>query len=243
MTASKQYYIMPETQTQVKTLKNSSSILIGREGEQPFPISEKFDGVSRRHAIVRVLGRDSRGEDIWEIENLKDSNVTYVREPGGDWMQVQKIRISPDTEIKLGAAHSYSFLANRLREADPNNYAYEFSRLQFIIGNLKHDTAVEQEKIDKRKRFHKLMMIIGAVVAVLGVVLTKTSLPDGFGWATAITGLSPIILYMRMLSSPDMKELNAKKQELAQIKRCPKCGRPISEEDIRNSLCPYCGAH
>lgn len=191
MTASKQYYIMPETQTQVKTLKNSSSILIGREGEQPFPISEKFDGVSRRHAIVRVLGRDSRGEDIWEIENLKDSNVTYVREPGGDWMQVQKIRISPDTEIKLGAAHSYSFLANRLREADPNNYAYEFSRLQFIIGNLKHDTAVEQEKIDKRKRFHKLMMIIGAVVAVLGVVLTKTSLPDGFGWATAITGLSP----------------------------------------------------
>ena len=148
MTASKQYYIMPETQTQVKTLKNSSSILIGREGEQPFPISEKFDGVSRRHAIVRVLGRDSRGEDIWEIENLKDSNVTYVREPGGDWMQVQKIRISPDTEIKLGAAHSYSFLANRLREADPNNYAYEFSRLQFIIGNLKHDTAVEQEKID-----------------------------------------------------------------------------------------------
>ena len=62
------------------------TIILGREGNQPFPIKDEFDGVSRKHAQITI---NDHGD--WFLEDLDSANGTYIRdESTGEMLPVTK---------------------------------------------------------------------------------------------------------------------------------------------------------
>ena len=63
--------------------------IIGRQGTQPFPISDAYYHVSTRHALITI---DEQGQ--WWIEDLNSTNGTYIQDSTtGEFVRVQKKRI------------------------------------------------------------------------------------------------------------------------------------------------------
>ena len=75
------------------------TIILGKEGNQPFKINADANGVSRRHAQITITDSNE-----WYIEDLNSTNGTYIRdEKTGLLIPIAgKRRITPMTFIFLG---------------------------------------------------------------------------------------------------------------------------------------------
>ena len=67
-------------------------IIIGREGNQPFPITQ--DGVSGRHASLTI-----RTDGTWVLEDLNSMNGTYIRNKDFVFERVGRKVIEKDTVL------------------------------------------------------------------------------------------------------------------------------------------------
>ena len=158
-------------------------IIIGREGNQPFPITQ--DGVSGRHASLTI-----RTDGTWVLEDLNSTNGTYIRNKDFVFERVGRKVIEKDTIIRLGSddtIRSLQFMAVRL-VAGPKDFSFEFGLLKSKWDGL-------MERRDKLEKQIALMsyLPVGASVLLLGATISVNDIHVIRGVMFLPSILSPVI--------------------------------------------------
>ena len=207
----------------------AQTIIIGRGGDQPFPISGNM--VSKNHAQVTI---DDDGR--WILEDLNSANGTYVRDVNGNFVQVLKMTITPDTFICLGPSNSQgcTFYACHLVN-DKDDFSHEFS---LLMKYAKMYTA----EYEKKERQSTLIMKGIALISLL-LLLLSFAVEQGKAIMLLRVGTALSTLYS-LFANPkaDLKRINDK---ASNFYRCPRpgCYYKLSAKDIENCQCPKCKAH
>ena len=213
------------------------TIIVGREGNQPFPILE--EGVSRQHLQVVV---PNKMDDEWIVQDLNSANGTFVQQKDGTFERVSgTLRLTWDTVIRMGPANMYgrTFWLCQLTQTDANDFSLQFGKLNrqldsFIAGK-------KQQVEDSEKQKKRAMIIRGFFIAFVSIT-AFVLLPESMGYMRL--GALPIAGVIAALLFNESKNVNPS-QDYKAIFRCPngKCGRPLTEYDIRRAQCPACKAH
>ena len=215
--------------------------IIGRKGTQPFAIPESKERVSEQHAIVTI---DDNG--IWMLEDLDSSGNTYVYNSQGILVKVKKKRIDEFTKIVLADTTSmgYSFIAHHLIESDPENYRTEFLHTINKYKGIKQKYNELEEKMKTRRVFLNLVPPVVSAVLALGTRVVFSNNPNIIymiiGMMSVVTGLLSTLINLYVNKDTSLRDYATRMQKVI---TCPKCGRPLSEYDINNQICPVCKAH
>lgn len=204
-------------------------IIIGREGNQPFPITQ--DGVSGRHASLTI-----RTDGAWVLEDLNSTNGTYIRNKDFVFERVGRKVIEKDTIIRLGSddtIRSLQFMAVRL-VAGPKDFSFEFGLLKSKWDGL-------MERRDKLEKQIALMsyLPVGASVLLLGATISVNDIHVIRGVMFLPSILSPVI---NTFGKKKLKKLN---EEVKHTFVCPNpnCGMPLTETEVKLGKCLKCKAH
>ena len=204
-------------------------IIIGREGNQPFPITQ--DGVSGRHASLTI-----RTDGTWVLEDLNSTNGTYIRNKDFVFERVGRKVIEKDTIIRLGSddtIRSLQFMAVRL-VAGPKDFSFEFGLLKSKWDGL-------MERRDKLEKQIALMsyLPVGASVLLLGATISVNDIHVIRGVMFLPSILSPVI---NTFGKKKLKKLN---EEVKHTFVCPNpnCGMPLTETEVKRGKCLKCKAH
>lgn len=211
------------------------TIILGREGNQPFKIKDEVDGVSRQHAKLTISDNNE-----WFLEDLDSSNGTFVRdEDTGEPIPVRgRIRISPMTFVFLGPDNSRGccFFAKQAENYGDFTEEHEYLLLK------------EEEYENKAKELEakiKRIRIIGPI-AILIAVFSITGIPainNFLGvYATeiriALSSLSGIVI--ALYDGSTRKRLLQEERE----RRChcpnPCCSNRQKSKEIKNMKCSKC---
>lgn len=204
------------------------SFIIGREGNQPFTISQ--EGVSREHAKLTI---DDNGK--WTLEDLNSGNGTFIRNEEGDLEQIGKKTISERTYICLGPdnINGCKFYARQLNA--PKDYQREFDLLEEIDNDI-------EERLDKADDKSKLIRKAIAIISLVGFFGSFIVEDNGIRTmllrvSTAATGASS------MFYDPNKqkKQLKALREKLFGCPN-PACSHNLSSKEVRNRKCAKCGA-
>jgi len=204
------------------------SFIIGREGNQPFTISQ--EGVSREHAKLTI---DDNGK--WTLEDLNSGNGTFIRNEEGDLEQIGKKTISERTYICLGPdnINGCKFYARQL--IAPKDYQREFDLLEEIDNDI-------EERLDKADDKSKLIRKAIAIISMVGFFGSFIVEDNGIRTmllrvSTAATGASS------MFYDPNKqkKQLKALREKLFGCPN-PACSHNLSSKEVRNRKCAKCGA-
>jgi len=201
------------------------TVVIGRAGEQPFTID--VPGVSNRHA--RLIVED----DIWTIEDLNSTNGTFVQMADGSFVRVGSKRISPTTRVRLGDATALggiTFSARKVLGLE-DNYRDEFAQIEKTYDQMQQ----QLQKIRGQQRRRRLL------IAVVPLVLMMVSIPmqgmAGMWFMRGSLGVTSVLSLLLLNGDKERKLMEQNKKLLV----CPRCGRPLSEYDIK-SHSHVCGA-
>ena len=212
------------------------TLIVGREGNQPFTITE--EGVSRQHLQITVP--DQMG-GTWTVQDLGSANGTFIQKEDGSFEQMTGVRqCSWDTVIRMGPDNLYgrSFWLCQLTQTDPNDFSLQFSKLNRMLDEFAADKqrlTEEKEKQQKKAAITKAAILVGISLVVCAIpqlgMLRFVVLP--------IAGVIAPFLFKKKEGA------NLMTKDYKAFLRCPngKCGRPLSEHDIRRGQCPICKAH
>lgn len=205
------------------------TIIIGKEGDQPFKINSS--GVSRRHACITV----SDDGQSWMLEDLGSANGTFVRNPeNGLLRRAEKIEITPMTFICLGPdnAHGCSFYARQVLPENYDKYDQEYAYLRDV-------TQIYDEKLEKVDRNIRIIKYIGLIVNI-GMLGASFFLPSQnsiwlFRGGTLVTSL----LTMMYDGAAYKKRVEKERERFSHCPN-PNCNYKLRPADIINYQCPKC---
>lgn len=223
----------------------NKEFIIGREGNQPFPIPHKglpssSDSVHRQHAKITI---DEYGN--WTLEDLKgsDGNGTFIRDENGIFKRVYKTRIGEDTVIRLGngGQHSFIFMAHHVLATNPEDYSFEFRKVKDCFTKITDESNILQEKINKQNKSSRyLSPLLGFVLSIIPSLFVLDPKVDWILTRLCFL-IAPVLI--GLIYSNSNNGLKKIKDKAERLFVCPKCQRPISKHDINNQLCPVCKAH
>jgi len=208
----------------------STTITIGRKGNQPFPIQK--EAVSQEHARLTI---DDTGQ--WTLEDLNSTNGTYVRnDETGDFERIARKQIQEDTVIRLGNGGRFNeqvFMAHHLLEKNPDEYGWELNHvIQLYETRIKTALDALYAKNSKREVFSIIGTIGGLALSFLVKDLMLMRL---------CMALPPLIVTLLFMGTGGKMK---KVQELRnKIIVCPKCNRQLSDQEIKDRCCAKCQAH
>lgn len=215
----------------------AQEFIIGRQGNQTFPIADTYQGVSRKHARLTIAD-----DGQWWIENISGAkgNGVYLKTGPDRFERVEKRRISEDTIIRLGeGTHlSYTFMAHRVI-GRPGDYSYEFQALRKRFSQYKQ---AMQDLEDENKKRQKTVVNIRIYSMVIGVVLTVIMCLNKVN----LMGASPLIFcsLIATMAGQAFGPKPDKMRKLSQIRQaefvCPVCGNPMTDMAINNLRCQAC---
>lgn len=211
------------------------TIVLGREGDQPFSMKEDMDGVSRKHAQITITDNGD-----WYLEDLGSSNGTAIRdEKTGNLIPISgKRMITPMTFIFLGPDNSRGccFFAKQA-----NSYGDFMDEHQYLI--------IKEEEYDKRvqdlEKKIKRMRIAGPIIVICAVFLI-TCIP--FISNILGTHAMEIRCVLSVLSGilPTLYDGTSRKRELQNSIEhwhyCPNpcCSNKQTSKEIKNMKCSKC---
>lgn len=203
----------------------SRQIVIGKDGEQKFPIINA--GVSRQHARITITGNE------WILEDLNSTNGTYIRDKDGNFERVLTKRINEDTVIRLGdsSINGYTFWAHHVLAENPNDYAYEFAKIYQLREQL---IAEKKAAMVKSQQKAKILRIgITLIPALLSLFLTD------------IIHIRAVMIIPTIFMAfiPQRMGTEQIDNKIKNTLVCPKCGRPLSEYEIKSQQCMSCKSH
>ncbi|MDO4319308.1 MAG: FHA domain-containing protein [Bacteroidales bacterium] len=210
---------------------------IGRRGNQPFEIDPSLTYVHGEHARI-TISDDYRQ---WFIEDLKGNggNGIYLRNANGDFARVYSCRIQPTDIIRLGpeGARSVTFMARRV--LDPSLH-YEFSYIKSLDSQLRREEDEHNATVKKHTRNSIIAPVAGVVVAAL----IRLAVPMDPAIMIAMSSMATAgpLAFLRYRYKDDAERLKEIRARRAKIVVCPKCGRQLSDYDVRNSRCSVCKA-
>lgn len=202
---------------------------IGRDFEVPFPIEGKHASVSHNHASITVDG------DNWILCDNDSTNGTYV-EVDGEFRRCNRLKITPNTWIRLGEEGHRGYYFKARRVIRPNDYREDFKEIYEIF----------QEYEDAKGQLEVKRRVVKFVAPVLMLIC--------YGLSYCIPGiknnpnLSRLFILAPGLCSPFIQDVFINKLE-KKVKRlqgnliCPKCRRTLGKDDIINREHLFCHAH
>lgn len=215
--------------------------IIGRSGNQPFPIPVDKTFVSHQHATIRI---DDYGR--WTIIDNNSANGVYVRNSDGEYERVFQSEITPNTVVRLGPenVHSFEFWAQRVLAPDPNDYSVEFQALK---GMLEEQKELERKVEKKTELYNWISSASGAVACVLFLLYHAMTKKDGQGSSENVMmmrmmGMTMIPVLIKLFLPKPAKTLRRLREKRAKVIRCPKCGNPLSDHAVSQGFCPMCKA-
>lgn len=205
-------------------------ILLGTEGNQPFPINNQ--GVSRRHAEIII---DGNGQ--WTLADLNSTNGTFVRSQDGTLRRVSRVQITPMTFICLGPenANGCSFYARQV--LNPGNFTAEFE----YMCRKDHEFDREEESADRTARWVRLVIAAVSLLALVGSFVT----PRGSELQLLLLRLGSVVsLLSSLLYNPGEKKRKIIRHR-ERFHHCPnpKCSHILSSREVKNMECLRCKAH
>lgn len=200
-------------------------IVIGKNGEQKFPISNA--GVSRHHARITIT------DNGWLLEDLNSTNGTYVRNENGNFERVLSKHIHEDTVIRLGdsSINGYTFWAHHVLEENPNDYGYEFTKIGHLREQLMADRKNAITRSQQKAKIWRLL--ISLIPLAFSIFVTDIKLMRA----------SMIIPGLVMMLIPQKNGNEQIDNKIRNMLVCPKCGRPLSEYEIKSQQCLSCKSH
>jgi len=213
------------------------TLIVGREGNQPFPITE--EGVSRQHLQVTV---PDRMDGAWMVQDLGSSNGTFVQLEDGTFTQMTGTQqLSWDTVVRMGPDNMYgrTFWLCQLVQTDPNDYSMQFAELNRMLDEFSSEKQRLTEEQEKQKNKSAIWKAVITGCVSLGICFL---LPSELGMMRfALMPIVGVIIPFFFMG----KKNNQPSKDYKALLRCPngKCGRPLTEHDIRRGQCPVCKAH
>lgn len=201
---------------------------IGRSFEMPITIDEKHASVSHDHATITVDGEE------WTLCDNDSTNGTFVEE-NGEFRRCYKLKISPDTWIRLGEQGHRGYYFKARRVLKPDDYREDFA----MLGKKYKEMEESRAKLDSTRRSLKFL-----TPALLILGLGASFLPGIKENAMAVR----VCFILPGLISPFIQEklvgqLEKRVKRLQQEMICPKCRRTLGKDDIYNREHLYCKAH
>lgn len=202
-------------------------ILLGTEGNQPFPITQS--GVSRHHAKITI---DDDGK--WILEDLKSTNGTFIRDHKGNMRRISSVNIEPMTFICLGPENSNgcSFYACHIKEG--KNYIKEYE----YLNDLEDKFDTQLEKIEENIKRQKWIILIINILVVLASLIN--SVPSDV--RMNMLRIAPLFTAAFAV----FYDVNEKKKKIAsqreKFHQCPnpKCSHVLKTSEIREMRCGKC---
>lgn len=211
------------------------TIILGKEGNQPFKINADANGVSRRHAQITITD----GND-WYIEDLNSTNGTYIRDEvtGSKVTVAGKKRITPMTFIFLGPDNSRGccFFA---KQADRyGDFTEEHIYLQSKNDELDRKSNDLDDKI-------KRVRLIGPFISIVSVLITFIPTIQNLLGVNSSWTIRGIFVAMAAII-PILYDGSARKKELQKERElwnyCPNpcCSNKQTSKEIRDMKCSKC---
>lgn len=205
-------------------------IIIGRNGNQPFPITA--EGVSAHHASLTICS-----DGKWILRDLSSTNGTFIRNSKLEFERIVSKVITKDTVVRLGGdqtIRSIQFTAALLTKTNPMDFSYEFEELKD-----KWDLIMTKKRgIEKRISILSYLPPI-ASLAMLGITLPCKDINTIRGVMVIPGLLSPFI------SSFSRNKLRNLNEEIKNTFICPnpRCNLPLTETEIKKGMCLKCKSH
>lgn len=201
---------------------------IGLDFNVPFQIDDKHASVSHNHCSIIVEGDD------WTLCDHNSTNGTYI-EVDGVFRRCNRIKITPDTWIRLGEQGHRGYYFKARRVIRPNDYREDFEELYETFQEFEET----RNQLESHRRTAKFitpaLMIIGLCISLVpgikdnGMAVRASFMLPGF--------LSPFIQDV-LLNKLEKKMKNLQRQLI-----CPKCRRALGKDDIINKEHSFCHAH
>lgn len=216
-----------------------SEIIIGRNGNQPFPITAQ--GVSSHHASLTI-----KEDGVWVLRDLNSKNGTYVRNNRFQFERIGEKVITKDSFIRLGdeTINGITFMALQLIKEDPDDYTYEYSELRRQWEGLK-----QENKTLERRTF--IISFLPVLISFLCMLLTFIPLFK----SNQITQddkmrIMRLLMIIPSFFSPLINYFGRKRikqlgEKIQNIMRCPNpnCGHMLTEQEIIKRQCLFCRSH
>lgn len=162
------------------------------------------------------------------------TNGTYI-EVDGVFRRCNRIKITPDTWIRLGEQGHRGYYFKARRVIRPNDYREDFEELYETFQEFEET----RNQLESHRRTAKFitpaLMIIGLCISLVpgikdnGMAVRASFMLPGF--------LSPFIQDV-LLNKLEKKMKNLQRQLI-----CPKCRRALGKDDIINKEHSFCHAH
>lgn len=218
-------------------------IIIGRDGNQPFKISDKRICVSSNHASITI---DDYGR--WLLKDLGSANGTFIRnDTTGNLIPVDSagVSISESTFIVLAADNSTGCCFYARQILSPSDY---FSEHQYML-QKKEEFDQKEENVSKKPRIIRL--VIFGIMAVFTALTFNTSFQQLINNLMGDKSGNNFFVLYRFLSMGSMGfsaiyDVQAKKDKIKKLRskfnQCPnpECDHRLSKDEIENLKCKKC---
>lgn len=204
-------------------------ILIGKQGNQPFPLTEP--SISRQHAIFHM----NQATGVMTLRDCNSTNGTWILTKEGKFIRLNnETVVGLDTLVRLGAKQTFRVkeLLTPVKPASSpkQEESVDISRLRYIYD------AYNQNKISLEAESSNIMMWRITSVSLGGVIafILSQMIPDDFAGNKATGDLIKIlgsviaIAFSWIIVSVKSKGLIRRKDQNERNFRkkycCPKCG-------------------
>lgn len=252
-------YIAVRLEHKVKPNK-MRQIIIGREGNQPFPINDEY--VSRQHAIFTY---DEVTGAMMLTDKSRPNVGTFVR-MGNQYQQITQCNVDATTDVRLGPY--FTFRVGQLFQTPasgpsqkpkqpvtppkPKQEKVDIAYLRKVAENYE-ETKLKLEQKHTNVNSLRTMSIVGSVAggtisALLGQMLGEEMKTIAMiaGFAVTIIFLVSLMLYCSKANKAIILKKNQNEKTYKISFCCPKCHVPFTGKLYENILaegkCPKCKA-
>ena len=208
------------------------TIILGREGDQPFQIKQQ--GVSKEHAKLTV--ENVNGREVWTLTDLDSSNGTMVRDEHGDYVQIVKKVITPDTYICLGPDNANGCRFFACHAFNAGNYAAEFNYMEENEQMLR----AKSDKLESTTNNIRKLIAIVSAVALVGSFILK----DNHDMQLIMLRIGTVVSAVSTMFFDPNKHKKQLKDMRSKLFECPNpaCDHTLTPKEIHNHRCAKCNA-
>lgn len=208
-------------------------IIIGREGEQKFPINNP--GVSRKHAKIAI-----NDDGNWWLEDLGSENHTYIQQKTGEYVSIGKKRITSNTNIRLGdeTVGGIHFIARQVFDGiskESNSFLHDFQNLKKKMEELNKERVSIKKKIKMRRVIIALVPLLLLFISMLPIFNKEMQMIVMRASLVASSLLSIVFI-----NNEQLEDWVKRRNKLI---RCPNpnCNKVLTDEEVETFQCYRCG--
>lgn len=243
---------MEVAQVKIVKLKEMKKIIIGKEGNQPFPITDEY--VSRQHAIFTY-------DELTGVMTLADqasANGTFVK-MGNQFQQISQCGVDATTDIRLGPYFTFrvgQLFQNPVKKTPavtvqkPKVEKVDIAYLRRVAENFE-ETKLQLEQRQSNVNSLRTLSLVGSFLGG-GISAIIPSLVGHdvdlyvklIGPLIATVFLISLMLYCSKVSRDIIVKKNQNEKNYKISFCCPKCHVPFAGKLYENILaegkCPKC---